>query len=242
MTASAVARGPDAAESKQEHRQAGKNRDVAAGNRDDVIRACLLQPALHLGVQPCAIANQDCGHDCRRSRAPRRHARRDRTANRGTCRRTRLREPCAAAGDINEPVALDRAHQRDTAPRQLPLRIADARVEILGRRPKGGGKCDAAAAAPLQNPIALWLAANADEDAAAGGMYESVQLDAIDEHVERHARWPTQRVSAQASFDCGEQLMLLRRDASIKISPQFLMARRRICIAPERRSRDEESD
>ena len=72
-------------------------------------------------------------------------------------------------GDVDEPVALDRPHERDSAPRQLPLGIADARVEIGRGWAERGRKCDAAAGAPLQNPIARQLAADADQRAAAVG-------------------------------------------------------------------------
>ncbi len=50
--------------------QARENRDVAAGDRDHVVGAGLLQPPLHLVVQAGAIADHDGGDDGRGTRTP----------------------------------------------------------------------------------------------------------------------------------------------------------------------------
>ena len=66
----AVARGGQPRGAAGEHEQRGEQRDVAARDRDDVIGARLLQPALVLGVEPAAIADQNRRHHAGGPRAP----------------------------------------------------------------------------------------------------------------------------------------------------------------------------
>ena len=68
IAASIAVAAQHAGEAERAEHQAGENRDVAAGDRDHVIRARLLQPPLHLVVQAGAIADDDGGDDGRRSR------------------------------------------------------------------------------------------------------------------------------------------------------------------------------
>ena len=60
----------DAGEPKGADNQPGQDRDVAARNRDHVIRARFLQLALNVKLERPAIADHDRGHDSRRALAP----------------------------------------------------------------------------------------------------------------------------------------------------------------------------
>ena len=123
------ARQPEPAE--QEPRE---NRNVAAGNGDDVVRPGFLQPALHVGVQPRAIADDDRRDDRTRLRAPAPHVFRDRAA--GVRARTghRLVEPASGRQHLNQRAALHRPHEPRAASRQRALVVGHTGVEIP-RRP-----------------------------------------------------------------------------------------------------------
>ena len=175
MTSSADARGPHRPRRSRKMEQAGENRDVAARDRDHVIRARFLQPPLDVFVEPRAIADQNRRHDGRRSRAPWRDARRDRAADRRAHGGRRFRQWRAPIRHVDEPVALDRTHQRDPAPRQLPLRIAGPWIQIPRGQSKRGRKRDAAARAPLQNAIGPQFAAHANGGAARGWNRRAVE-------------------------------------------------------------------
>ena len=129
--------------------QAGENRDVAAGDRDHVIRARLLQPPLHVVVEAGAIADDDGRDDGGRLRAPAADgARRSRGARRRAPRRS-PRRPAAAREHLDERAALHRADQRRPAPRQRALVVGHARIEIARRPAQLRRHADAAAGAPL---------------------------------------------------------------------------------------------
>ena len=102
--------------------QAGEDRDVAARDRDHVIRARLLQPALHLVVQPGAIADDDGRDDRGRPRAPAADRRaRSRVARTRAPRPSPRRATLPRADDLDERAALDRADERRAAPRERAL-------------------------------------------------------------------------------------------------------------------------
>ena len=62
---------------KQPERESGEDRDVAAGNRDDVVRAGALEPVGHLIRQPGPVADEHGGDDRRGGFVVRRDPRAD---------------------------------------------------------------------------------------------------------------------------------------------------------------------
>ena len=153
---------------KEQHREDG---DVAARNRNDVIRARLLQAPLVLLGQPRAVADQDRGGDARgrdaRGRpAPGPYEARDLLARPRTRGRGGLRHAAALPHDLHERAALDGADERDASPRERAAFVRQAGIAIGGRQPQHGGDTDGAAAPPLAQPLGRGDARDSKPDAA----------------------------------------------------------------------------
>ncbi len=118
---------------KQQHRE---NRDVSAGDGDDVIGAGFLEAPLILLGQARAVADEDGRGDTARWTAPAPHEARQLVARPGTRRRCGLLHRRAAGGDFHERGALDRADQRDPASRERARLVVQARIAIARRLPQ----------------------------------------------------------------------------------------------------------
>jgi len=146
--------------------KAGEDRDVAAGDRDHVIRARFLQSPLHVVVQTGAIADDDRRHDRGGLRAPAADGAGDGVSRERPHARHRLVEPRSAREDLDERAALDRADQCGAAPRERALVIRNAGIEIPRRTAKHDRHPHATTRAPVVNAIAGERTDDRDKDPA----------------------------------------------------------------------------
>ena len=133
-------------QAKQEDREDG---DVAAGDRDDVIRAGVLEPPFVVLREPGAVADQDCRRHASRPVAPRADGDRKAPARRRPERRGPFIEPPARRRHFDEGRALDGTDERDSTARQRPALVRNARVAVHGRPPKGCRQPQPPSGAPL---------------------------------------------------------------------------------------------
>ena len=113
-----------------------------------MIRARLLQPALHIIVQSCAIADDDGVHDRGRLPAPSADETLDRVAGKKPNTSCPLRPPLSVSDELDERAAFDRADKRRAAPRQHAFVVRHAGIEIAGRSMKLHRHPNPAAGAP----------------------------------------------------------------------------------------------
>jgi hypothetical protein len=85
----------------------------------------------------------------------------------------------------------------------------------------------------VQNPIARQLAADANQRSTGCRLRRSIQLNPLDEDIEGDARWSSQRIRPQPSFNVREQLQFARCEVLIEHRSQKRLARGRICVAAE---------
>ena len=177
---SADSRGPIRAARSTSRHTPGENRDVAAGDGDDVIRPGFLERPLDFVIESGAIADQNRRHDRSGARAPGRDARLNRPAHGRANGRERFGQRAAVFDNLDEPIAFHRSDERRPTPREQALGICDAGIEIPGGPPQGGRKCHAPACPPSRNLIAPQFPADADERSSRGCESDPVHFDGID--------------------------------------------------------------
>ena len=244
MTSSAEPRGPACRQAQQKETQRREYGDVAAGNSDDVVRARFLQAALHVVVQAPRDRRSESRHHGGRPRAPGADARRNRSPDRRAWRTPRLPPTACPRAVTSTSLSLfTEPTSADTAPGHCrsASRTPGSRYRVWPSERRR--KCDAPAGAPLQNLIARQPPADADQARLPSvACLDAVQLDAIDEHVERHARRPVHGVCAQPRLNRREDLMLARLEMPIEHCAQRRVARRRIRAAAEHEASTHETE
>ena len=126
-----------------------QNRDVPAGNGDDVVGSRLLQAPLQLIVEARTVADDDGGNDCGGAFIPAANCRRNAATADVTNSGRRFVNEIAACDHLHERPALHRANERRAPPGQRPLEVRDARIQITGRPAKLDRQTHAPAAAPV---------------------------------------------------------------------------------------------
>ena len=144
----AAAGQPDRHQRGEEKRR--ENRDVATGDRDDVIRAGRLQAQTHIVRQAAAIADEDGRDDGGGQLAMPRDAERDGAPDIAAQVRGQFAGDASARDDGDEKTALDRAEQRDAIERGVALEVGHSVVQVPRRATEGDGRLEHSAAPPFQ--------------------------------------------------------------------------------------------
>ena len=171
MTSSADSRGPTRAARSSSRAQRREDRDVAAGDGDDVIRPGLLQLPLDLVVRGPARSPMRIAVTTAAERAlQRRDARRDRFADTPRGSTPALRRAGCLAPHLDQPIALHRSDKRRAAPGDTGAResATPGSRYLAGFRSVAGNRTRRPAR-HCRNLIASELAADADERAAGRG-------------------------------------------------------------------------
>ena len=130
-------------------REPREQRDVAAGDRDHVIRAGRLQASHHVVVQAGAIANNDRRDDGGGAGAVRSDGGGDCASGIRAGNSGRFIGSGAISNDAHERRALHRAREGDAATRDRALLVRHAGVEVAGDTAQFRRCADPAAGTPL---------------------------------------------------------------------------------------------
>ena len=176
----------DSAEGEQAAHRRGDNRDVAAGDRDDVIRAGRLQRASRVVRQPRAIADEDRRRDGRRHRIMWSHPRREGSSDVRTNVRRALVDRPACRDEVHEQRALDRTEQRGAVEREPALEVRHTVVQESRRTPERDRRLDGAARPPREHTVERGGPANADRDRALDRLPDATDRQRADLRAQRH--------------------------------------------------------
>jgi len=146
--------------------QPGQDGNVAARDRDHVIGACFLQPALNVLCQTGALADHDGGHDGGGPRLPRRDRLRDGASRKGAGGAHGLVEHAAALEDVDKRTALHRSDQARSPSREGALLVGNARIQVSRRSSQLHRQANKAAGAPFLQSIRGERSGDGDDDAA----------------------------------------------------------------------------
>ena len=206
----------------QEQRR--QDRDVASGDRDDVVGPGLLQPPLVLRGQSRPVTDQYGGRDGLRLPAPAADEPRELHARPGARGGRRLLDHVARCGDFDERGALHGADERNAAPRERARLVAEPRVAIRGRPSQYRGDANETAGTPCHQAIRGDDAANAEPDASAHRARLRLRQppDPHDVQRNRGAGLGCRPVLAQHAFDLHRlfaQRRLARREPCLERRP-----------------------
>ncbi len=204
--------------------QPREDRDVAAGNRQHVVRAGFLQASLHLIVQPGTVADDDGQDDRGGLLAPAADGVADGAPGKRSRRCHLLVEPVPGREHLDEGAALRASDERDAAQLQRPLAIRHPIVEIPRGAMQFDGQAYAAPRSPLPCARRPQRAADGDEEATVdvpGRGPDRQRLNAIEREIQRDARRPRRRVRSQLTLDERERRGIDRQNAAacLRVGP-----------------------
>ena len=193
---------------EQREGEPGEHRNVAARNRDDVVRAGTLESFGHVVRQAGPVANQHRSDDRRRRLV----VRCDPPADDATDARAHTGGPLlksrALRDDVDEQAALDGREQRRATEGQLTLEVRNTLVEISRRAPEGRARLDHAAGAPLVGSFRGRLPTDGQGDTAVNPVSTPVDIDGCHVHAERDVILADGRVLEQLRAN-GDRLVVV---------------------------------
>ena len=192
--------------------QARKDRDVAAGDGDDVIGPGFLEPLLDVGIEPAAIADEDRHRHCRRLRVEHADMPVDGVSDSARIAAAARRSSRPLSIDLDQRGALDGPDERDATPRHQPFEIGDAVIQILGRPPRwrSRGRCRPDA------PFADLIGANAPatvNDTPPAVSHARAQPKPARPHSQRRAGLAEGRIRREPALNFDRRLMTHRVEA-----------------------------
>ena len=137
-----------AGDSKAEKREARKDGNVAAGDRDDVIRPRFLEAPLELIIEAGPVSDHDRPDNRRRPGAPSSDGGIDRRAGERPRPSRKLLERVAVLDNFDERRTLHNADEPRAAAREGPFLVWNARVQIARWPPQLCGHANRPAGAP----------------------------------------------------------------------------------------------
>ena len=199
-----------------------------------MVRAGLLQPALHVRVEARAIADHDRGDDRRRPRAPSADGIVDRAPRKRAHGRNRLAPRRAARRHLDEGAALHRADERRAAARERALVVGHAGIEVARRTAKLHRKTNTSSGAPRVDLVRGERAGDGDDDAAVRQKKGSYPF--FDVEAQRDARLGRRRVRPQDPLDDRERLIVFGETTAFARGLGALVARERLERRAQRRT------
>ncbi len=193
---------------EQREGESRENRDVAARNRDDVVRPRTLESFGHVIRQAGPVADQHGGNDRRRRLVVRRDPPADDVADARAHTGGPLLKWRALRDDVDEQAALDGCEQRRAAECQLTLEVRNTIVEISRRAPEGGARLDHSPGAPLIRSCRGRLATDGQRNTACHTVSTPVDVDGCHVHAERDVVLAEGRVLEQLRAN-GDRLVVV---------------------------------